>query len=300
VAGVNVREHGQVTDHYTMAIEQLGSDQLDVRIGGIYALERVCRESAANHPAVMSVLAAFIRERPRERWSLPGPGDGVAERASAPDVQAAATVIGHRDRIQDREPIRLARANLIRADLTGADLGAADLTRADLAGANLCAADLIRADLTGANLSGADLTRADLTGAQLIGASLSGSLGPAKLQAARLAAADLTRAQLTGADLSGADLVGADLTSAYLVDVNFIRADLTRTRLIRARLEGADLQGADLTGANLSAAGLTGADLTGARWPEGVRVPEGWMVDSESGRLKPAAQLSEVMAHYLQ
>ena len=32
---------GQVTDRYTKAIEQLGSDKLDVRIGGIYALERV-------------------------------------------------------------------------------------------------------------------------------------------------------------------------------------------------------------------------------------------------------------------
>src|SRR5271155_3394414 len=30
---------GQVTDRYGKAIEQLGSDKLDVRIGGIYALE---------------------------------------------------------------------------------------------------------------------------------------------------------------------------------------------------------------------------------------------------------------------
>jgi hypothetical protein len=34
-------EQGQVTDRYTKAVEQLGSDKLDVRIGGIYALERV-------------------------------------------------------------------------------------------------------------------------------------------------------------------------------------------------------------------------------------------------------------------
>jgi hypothetical protein len=37
---------GQVTERYTKAIEQLGSDKLDVRIGGIYALERVARDSA--------------------------------------------------------------------------------------------------------------------------------------------------------------------------------------------------------------------------------------------------------------
>jgi len=37
---------GQVADRYTKAIEQLGSDKLDVRIGGIYALERIARDSS--------------------------------------------------------------------------------------------------------------------------------------------------------------------------------------------------------------------------------------------------------------
>jgi membrane protein implicated in regulation of membrane protease activity len=31
-------QQGQITDRYTKAIEQLGSDKLDVRLGGIYAL----------------------------------------------------------------------------------------------------------------------------------------------------------------------------------------------------------------------------------------------------------------------
>ena len=39
----NLSRQGQVTDRYTEAIEQLGSDKLDVRIGGIYALERIAR-----------------------------------------------------------------------------------------------------------------------------------------------------------------------------------------------------------------------------------------------------------------
>jgi hypothetical protein len=63
---------GQVTDRYTTAIEQLGSDKL-VRIGGIYALERVARDSAKDHPTVMEVLTAFIREHSREPRPEPGP-----------------------------------------------------------------------------------------------------------------------------------------------------------------------------------------------------------------------------------
>jgi hypothetical protein len=41
---------GQVTDRYTKAIDQLGSGKLDVRIGGIYALERIARDSAKTTP----------------------------------------------------------------------------------------------------------------------------------------------------------------------------------------------------------------------------------------------------------
>jgi MYXO-CTERM domain-containing protein len=47
---LELTEQDQITDRYTKAIEQLGSDKLDVRIGGIYALERVARDSPGDHP----------------------------------------------------------------------------------------------------------------------------------------------------------------------------------------------------------------------------------------------------------
>jgi hypothetical protein len=85
-------EQGQVTDRYTKAIEQLGSDKLDVRIGVIYALERIARDSHRDHPTIMAVLAAFIREHSREQWPPAEPGAEPPERATRPHVQAAATV----------------------------------------------------------------------------------------------------------------------------------------------------------------------------------------------------------------
>lgn len=55
-------QQGQITDRYTKAIEQLGSDKLDVRLGGIYALERIAADSPRDHPTVVEVLSAFVRE----------------------------------------------------------------------------------------------------------------------------------------------------------------------------------------------------------------------------------------------
>ena len=47
----SLARQGQVADRYTKAIEQLGSDKLDVRIGGIYALERIADDRSPPGPA---------------------------------------------------------------------------------------------------------------------------------------------------------------------------------------------------------------------------------------------------------
>ena len=151
-------EQGQVTDRYTKAIEQLGSDKPDLRIGGIYALERIARDSARDHPTVMEVLTAFIREHSRvvlttivrEPW--PPPDHPVSREAVVPmrpDVQAALTVVGRRDAEHDVRRIDLSGATLTEVYLAGADLAGADLRDADL-DANLTNVELIDADLTNA------------------------------------------------------------------------------------------------------------------------------------------------------
>ena len=40
----------ELADRYALALEQLGCDELDVRIGGIRALERVARDSPETTP----------------------------------------------------------------------------------------------------------------------------------------------------------------------------------------------------------------------------------------------------------
>jgi hypothetical protein len=203
---------GQVTDRYTKAIEQLGSDKLDVRIGGVYALERIARDSARDHPAVMEVLTAFVREHSREQWPPHEADPDTPPRETRPDVQAAVTVVGRRNARDDRAPVRLSGANL-----TGADLDDADLTgHADLARVNLTGATLLNADLTAANLGYANLTDA--------------YLGFADLTDAYLNQADLTDAILFHANLTGANLDGAKLTGASLDSANLTRANLTGAR----------------------------------------------------------------------
>jgi hypothetical protein len=214
-------EQGQVTDRYTKAIEQLGSKELDVRIGGIYALERIARDSARDYPTVLEVLTAFIREHSLEPWP---PQDHSAsqeqERSTRPDIQAALTVVGRRNLDRDVQLLNLGRA----------DLSGADLSRAELSGTNLFRVQFDGAELYHANLASAHLIQAHFNGAELV------------------------RAILAGADLSGADLVDANLAEADLTGADLSVTDLTRASLVRADLTGADLDSADLTGADLTGA----------------------------------------------
>jgi hypothetical protein len=215
-----------ISDQVSKGFEQLASDKMAMRLGGIYALEGVMNTSERPEQyrgPVLEMLCAFVREYTIEKT--------VAEKPAI-DIQAALTVIGRR---KGQEPPDLAKANI-----PGANLSRANLRGADLNGAFLNSAYLSRVDLTGANLIGANLTGANLTGA------------------------NLSRVDLTGADLSGANLGLADLNGAYLSGANLAGANLSRANLRSADLSGANLRGANLIGTNLTGAYPIGADLTGA------------------------------------
>jgi hypothetical protein len=220
---------GHVTDRYTKAIEQLGSGHLDVRLGAIYALERIMIDSARDHPTIVDVLAAFVREHSPPGTisplrNVPARADSIEPPPSAgpaTDVRAAMQVLGRRPRRrEERGRLNLRFADLKSIDLAGAYLAGADLSRADLSRADLSRADLAGARLARTNLDDVDLNHANLVGAYMITAILTD--------------ADLTLANLTGADLGGADLRGANLEGATMAE---------------AELDGADLTGANLEGA---------------------------------------------------
>jgi uncharacterized protein YjbI with pentapeptide repeats len=221
---VLVAEEKQVTERFTQAINQLGSDKIEIRFGGIYALERIARDSEKDHWTIMEVLSSFIQEKsPLSKSEEQNAGKPEVKKIPK-DVQAALTVIRRRESGRDEHG---------GIDLAFAKLNGAELNRANLSGANLLIADLSNADLNGA----------ELVGAKLVGANLSG--------------ADLSDANLNGASLLGARLMGANLLRAKLMGAKLNGANLSNTSLFRANLSDANLSGADLSDADLRGAKLT-------------------------------------------
>jgi hypothetical protein len=205
----DLARQGQITDRYTKAIEQLGAIQsqvskdgeplprLEIRLGGIYALERIAHDSERDRGPILEVLTAYARTNSHQESLLPK--DGVRQ-----DIQAILDVV-----VRPREGGYIFQP--FKIDLREAKLGRANLDQATLRNAILEGADLRKARLVGADLRGAFLFRTDLREALLLRADLREAL--------------FLRVDLRGANLAWANLAGANLVEADLRGVSDLTPD---------------------------------------------------------------------------
>ncbi len=152
---------GLLNERYQKGAEMIGSNILSVRLGGIYALQRLAEEEPEQyHVKSMRLLCAFVRHptKAEDRGDNTGPTGtelkpNVKDYRLREDVQAAMAAIGTRSaadvKLEEKENCRL---SLLNADLTCALLIGANLTNVILSGANLT-----RAFVRNANLANAEL-----------------------------------------------------------------------------------------------------------------------------------------------
>jgi uncharacterized protein YjbI with pentapeptide repeats len=262
-----------VAERFSKAVEQLGSDKIEVRLGGIYALERIAYDSDRDHWTIMEVLTSFIQEKSSvkqltqekisakayEMWEQ-GKVNGdttatdeqnwesaireLAYELTTKEIHAAFTVICRR---QEKDP---PGRSLV---ISGAILSDVNMHAGQLSG--LRCIDLRGADLSDSCLIGTNLSLVDLSGAILRGTNLSSAI---------LIAANLNKANLIDTNLNKASLSGSDLSRAILWNANLSHSGLCSTNLSHAQLDGADLSYAELRDANLTSATLINAKFIGA------------------------------------
>jgi uncharacterized protein YjbI with pentapeptide repeats len=276
--------------------EEVSEPNLEVRIGAIYALERISQDSPRDHVQIMEILCAYIRENAPGSEAEEGPiaeWKRLTENTEAgpgmtPTQVAEAKKNADADRIPDRQTVQRWVATLkprtdiqVAAQVIGRRTGAQvmreradtrhgeDGYRLDLRGANLQGVDLSHLDLRKALLHGARMEGANLGGARMEGANLRlarmerANLGEARLEEANFGEARMERTYLSEAWMKGANFGGARMEGAYLSGARMQGANLGA-----ARTEGADLSWVRMEGANLSGARMEGADLSGARFDE--------------------------------
>lgn len=255
---VKATEEKQVTERFSKAIEQLGSEKLEVRLGGIHSLERIARDSEKDYWTIMEILTSFLHEHSSAMQQ--------ELKNINTDIQAVLTVIGRRNFSRDpkNKKLDLSSTNLTSADLSGANLRKANLRGTVLKDADLKEVDFMEADLCEANLSKANMSRANLSKADTFRTSFKGTC---------LIEANFTDAKSSEADFSDADLQKANLCQAFFLNANFSRAKLPDANLRKADLSKVRLNDVNLCNADLSETNLFGIqDAT----PERIKTAKNW------------------------
>ena len=259
-------EEGLITDRINKAVEGLGTEKtvkadgeertepnIEVRIGALYALERISQDSERDHKRIMEILCAYIRENSAISTanSVPSPpffstssdlptvtkwvSDMVAFKGKElwpwckrqkprTDIQAALDVLGRRSsekRIFEAQDSQHDTQSRFVFDFAPASIESTAKETAEwikecdrYAGYRL---DLRETNLQGADLSGLDFNGARLNGSKLNGACMEGTqLNGAQMWACEFQGATMKRAQFIGADLRTTKFLGSDLVGANL------------------------------------------------------------------------------------
>lgn len=238
-----VAEQSLLDERYQKSAEMLGNDLLSVRLGGIYALQRLAEDHPERyHLQIMRLFCAFVRH-PTAEETPPGSevgsgtasevAQGQADDAREPpeDVQAVMTAVGSRG----KRGIRQERVKRYRLDFRDADLRGARLDGANLACADFTQAKLSGVDFCGTDLSGAKLIRADLSCPPVSKVNLNLALTAMSFdqhdpRVTLMMEVDLSDADLSGADLSNAVMPYANLAGSYLVVTDLSGTDISQAR----------------------------------------------------------------------
>ena len=193
---------------YTTNVQHLGHESESVRLGGIYGLELLAKDSPDWAPKVAEVLCALFRTTTSVDYLEKHGTKALNEMNIILNI-----LTGDEDNPFDPvdfdwRGISLSRVVLDGINLSGAYLPGAYLVKAHLKNANLSKARLMGANLNGAQLCETDLSETELGRTALIEANLNGAnLSRADLRGADLRLTRLNKANLTGTKLGGANLL---------------------------------------------------------------------------------------------
>jgi uncharacterized protein YjbI with pentapeptide repeats len=192
----------RITELYTKAVEQLGNDKAPVRLGGLYALERLAQDNPAHRQTIVNVICAYLRmpfsapppvSEPEPEATVE-PGESDTERETSTDgigdtwqqerqvrLTAQRILAEHLrdDRAKAQRPTEPPSPRFwpdIRLDLAGATLIEFYLTKAVIAEANFREATFGRASFDSATFGRASFDSATFSGGVSFGGATFGDL----------------------------------------------------------------------------------------------------------------------------
>ncbi len=313
-----IAQQTHYTDLFTKAVDQLGATQeirkdntvstepsIEVRLGGIYALQRIAEESERDYLPIVKTLSAYVRQNLGEEVAMPDdlPPDPDWDAASENPIDADWDAL--REQSEKRREAIQDWGERLRKD--AAEKGEPSAYRPD-----------IRAALDVLEKRAPQHRHLELETGKLTPPpepppmELSGETGEEIRASAEKIRQDATTyrdrmetwRKCPGApDLAGAVLHGADRPKARLHRFNFRGAKMQGANLGGARMQGANLGGARMQSTDMREASIRGSSLISVDFtdsnitqdqldsafgdastilPEGLTAPDHWSKDDLS------------------
>ncbi|MEV0052568.1 pentapeptide repeat-containing protein [Saccharopolyspora shandongensis] len=217
----------RTTELYSAAIEQLGSDKAAVRLGGLYALERLAQDNLAHRQTIVEVMCAYLR--------MP-----LAEVDDAAPVEGLELATLNRSLAEERR-VRHAAQHILCSHLRPRRNGSGKPTNSKFwpdTDLYLAGAVLRHLNFSGCHVRSAVFSNATLEGAAMFDDAVFDD-------AANFVGASMDHAVLHGVTFRGSALFShAGITDALFRDAHFVGP----ARFDNACLEDTDFSGARFEG----------------------------------------------------
>lgn len=215
------QKEGLMTDRIAKMVEQLGAEKtvkkegkggatiewsepnIEVRVGALFALERIAQDSVAydkgrDHIRLMEILCAYVRHNAPVGDLVEKPA--VVTKTPRMDIQVAIDVLKRRSPAQRQlEAEARYRTNLSHADLDGVDFSNGDLTATLFQGSSLARSNFAFTNLTATNFTKTLLDDAFFGEALMRGTDLRYATGDGSIWA-------FVRTKFSGTFIEGANL----------------------------------------------------------------------------------------------
>ena len=249
-------EQESITERINKAIENLAKNQengdpmLEVRLGTLYDLERIAKDSQRDHRQILEMLCGYIR--------LNSPVTNKikelkidTKRKPRKDIQTALTIIGRHDSwLKDDAPLKTEQDQRERGYMI--DLSYCDLWGADIHNANLSYAMIQHANLNSASIHNTNMTSTNFYWTDMIGAFISES----NLTTTGFSYSNLSRTHIT----NRSNLYNTQFSSTTMNNVILSSVKTRNVILMSANLEDADIIDSDLYRAEFYKANLKGVN----------------------------------------
>ncbi len=285
-------EQGHMTDRITKAVEQLGTEKtvwedgvqqsvpnLEVRLGAIYALERIAQDSLRDHIPVMEILCAYLRNNTPSNEAVSvdtktTSGLGLAKidqqlfsiPTARQDIQSIVTVIGRRkpSRISyEQDGSRNQVKSRYNLDLRACNLQNLDFRSLDFSNDLFIDSALDCSDFSSCKLVCSSFNRASLTRSKFTNCELNGSFfkNPNVFET-DFSNSDLSEAFFNGKGFNSASFDGADLTKSVAVRTRFINCAFDYSKLRHAHFTHTELNDCDFRKTDFSFSRLDDSDFS--------------------------------------